>query len=73
MVMELGLRIFTCDSSHPRLLEKLKEWLLTPEEHCFAVFHASPPDLPLVNHVLVAYGAWLFKEGKPFFITTVKF
>jgi len=51
------------------LLEKLKEWLLTAKGHCFdGVYHAgSPPDLDLINHLLVAYCRWLFKKGKPFY------
>ena len=62
------------------LLGKLKEWMLG-EGFCFdAVIHASPPDVDLINQLLVTYGRWLFKEGKPFYhycvtlngITTVR-
>ena len=31
------------------------------------VFMASPPDLDGANEVLVKYGRWLFKEGKPYY------
>ena len=62
------------------LLGKLKEWMLGEGFVFDAVIHASPPDVDLINQLLVTYGRWLFKEGKPFYhycetlngITTVR-
>ena len=65
--LEAGRRV-TAHTSFTReaLLEKLKDWLAA-EGYCFdSIFHASPPDLDTINHFLVAYGRWLFKEGETF-------
>ena len=63
-----GRRVLeTTSEIRGKLMSSFLGWL---DEQGFSfnlVFMASPPDLDGANDVLVKYGRWLFKEGKPYY------
>ena len=50
-----------------KLFEFFQHWLAGEGFDFDGVFMTSPPDLDKANEVLVKYGKWLFREGKPYY------
>jgi hypothetical protein len=44
-----------------------ESWLVEKGLDIHAVIYANPPDVDLLNKVLVDFGRWLFAEGKPYY------
>jgi hypothetical protein len=44
-----------------------ESWLVEKGLDIHAVIYANPPDVDLLNKVLVDFGRWRFAEGKPYY------
>ena len=72
IVLEGGRRVtettsFTREFLFEFLFANFKTWVTAQGRNIDDVVFQNPPDLDLLNTVLVQYGRWLFQEGKPYY------
>ena len=68
IVLEDGRRVTEATANvRDVLFERFEGWLQTEGMALQDVLFAQPPDLDLLNRVLVRYGRWLFEQGKPLY------
>ena len=65
IVLEDGRRVTEATANvRDVLFERFEGWLQTEGMALHDVLFAQPPDLDLLNRVLVRYGRWSFEQGK---------
>ena len=68
IILEDGRRVTqTTAEIREELVQKFISWLGENDLSFDGIFIANQPDVDKANKVLVAYGRWLFSEGRPYY------